>query len=1109
MDKGIMLILALSTLSLTLGDIRDAKLSNCSDSTTWSSRQNERNRTVFTTESYGLVPLTDYNYKSLYFVELINSDLVINNEWEKRPIGTLYQIFNYATKLCLSAPSDHSYTMLENCSNAQLWDLRSNQLKLPGSEGQEGDKCLTLNNGIHTSFRDICDGCRFDCKLQLSCLVKASQRYQVKESSILPNATPYPPVTHTSSHITQHFFPEGSQIDTLKFDANIISGIDDRSFDGLKIKNKLSFYDKPLAFNLTEDTFAGIYFLPGGQLDLSRCKLTQLPIFPNMGKLTTLKLGCNKLTMLHPESLFLLTSLESLDLSGNSIKLLQPNVFNLPGLKNVNLNGNPLRKVSKDAYPDRGVNPLCKNTNQSLLQICWNGAPSACRGSPPSCKDLYCTTCKSSALRLYDERNRTVCYDKQSDEYVEPLDQVLNQNISWSSFGWKQSYEMLQEFAYTIKPKTMANTLKNQISKQISEYNAKHNDFELWFPRRSEEINIHFNIESENKTCGSAKSIAAMLDDSTVLLNPACLGRYHVTFTVKDLIEEQLKKHSQRIYADFFSIVPKKEIEVSRYWQPESDFTDPCFKPILAINETCQSHDVPWSKRKLLNHVAYDEYDQVHYRTRLIGNTSTNSVFFINPRSGAMYLSPAEADAYTTIHLCIEAVDISGLSTVIKEINFTVLPKDTDVEEYGPYGKGCAQGHAVDLVLFDESYTCSCRFGFFGANCDKNMYSFIGGGIGGIVFLFLLYKYYMSLTRAAAFQRDLNVLREELNLQKMDKPRELSKYQYDIKILETIGRGSFGEVSKALFSGPNLLFHSTGVLVAVKRGTDDPKNLIREAAIMAVIKNHDNVVSLIGVVTTTNPYLLVMTYCEKGSLLKVMRKAEPPLDIHRRAKCLQDTCQGMVFLAKKQFVHRDLACRNILVDSADVCKVADFGMSQAMISRSAGVDKSGHHYFQAKYGENNVNPIRWTAPEVFLKNRFSEASDVWSFGIVLWEITSDGQRPYADIPCSQVIERVSQGHRLLQPSNCSRELWELAKQCWHEDPARRPTFSKIEDDVCFLSWNGKELDLKKLDATETPDFMDYASMTRAEVSNNYLSESDQARLIGNQNAGNQNADTQV
>ncbi|KAL1131377.1 hypothetical protein AAG570_010994 [Ranatra chinensis] len=280
-----------------------------------------------------------------------------------------------------------------------------------------------------------------------------------------------------------------------------------------------------------------------------------------------------------------------------------------------------------------------------------------------------------------------------------------------------------------------------------------------------------------------------------------------------------------------------------------------------------------------------------------------------------------------------------------------------------------------------------------------------------------------------------------------------------LRLQTVLGQGNFGQVWKAEaddISGHEGLTRLVAVKT-VKEGASqrEKEDLLRELGIMQDLGAHPNVVTLLGCCTEKEPYLLIMEYVMYGKMLAFLREhrtrahyfnfsdlssALTSRDLTVFAYCV---ARGMEYLVSKGIIHRDLAARNILVDHNKLCKIADFGMSR-------NVRDTGQIYEQRP--NKGALPIRWMAPESLQFCLFTHKADVWSYGILLWEIITLGSTPYATMGAREVIRRVKDGYRLERPKHCKPEYYKVLTKCWHYEPSKRPTFSELRQDLsCLLA----------------------------------------------------------
>ncbi|CAI8027539.1 Tyrosine-protein kinase transforming protein SEA [Geodia barretti] len=279
-----------------------------------------------------------------------------------------------------------------------------------------------------------------------------------------------------------------------------------------------------------------------------------------------------------------------------------------------------------------------------------------------------------------------------------------------------------------------------------------------------------------------------------------------------------------------------------------------------------------------------------------------------------------------------------------------------------------------------------------------------------------------------------------------------------LTLMDTIGQGEFGVVYRGNLGGWRAEREHSLVAIKTLKGifsTNDLSNMVEESVKMAKF-NHPNVMRLIGVCIDkgASPYI-VMPYMAYGSLLSYLKKQRAELTLANDedqelvtatqckllSMCLQ-VAKGMSYLAAQEFVHRDMAARNCMIDENFVLKVADFGLSEDIYARN---------YFrqtglQDSEGETPIKlPVRWMAVESLHDGIFTEKTDVWSFGVTMWEVFSAGKNPYPGVDPFTLIKHLDDGGRLEKPTNaaCSQEIYTLMCDCWNEAPDVRPHFSTL------------------------------------------------------------------
>lgn len=302
--------------------------------------------------------------------------------------------------------------------------------------------------------------------------------------------------------------------------------------------------------------------------------------------------------------------------------------------------------------------------------------------------------------------------------------------------------------------------------------------------------------------------------------------------------------------------------------------------------------------------------------------------------------------------------------------------------------------------------------------------------------------------------------------------------RHHLKFYGILGEGCFGQVWKCEALNIDGSKGTTTVAVKTLKASATQKerdDLIKELNVMKMFYDdpHPNVVRLLGCCTTGSDkeqILLIMEYVAKGKLQEFLRKSRAEQDygnLHGASQkltsrdlttfCYQ-VARGMEYLAAKKVIHRDLAARNILVSELNVCKVADFGFSRDVMANNIYERKS----------EGRL-PIRWMAPEALYDNIYTTKTDVWSYGVLMWEIVTLGSTPYPGMSGSEVMKRVREGQRLEKPEHCDREIFNMMFYCWDKDPSERPTFTDLVQNLESLLTKGTDY----IDLNQFPDHAYY------------------------------------
>lgn len=316
----------------------------------------------------------------------------------------------------------------------------------------------------------------------------------------------------------------------------------------------------------------------------------------------------------------------------------------------------------------------------------------------------------------------------------------------------------------------------------------------------------------------------------------------------------------------------------------------------------------------------------------------------------------------------------------------------------------------------------------------------------------------------------INILNE---IQKENYQQTYQKFDFDAKwefdrnkliVDTTLGEGEFGKVMKAYASDLNESDAITTVAVKTVKSSNNSVELLALLSEFQLLQevSHPNVIKLLGACIKGEPPMIIIEYCYFGSLrsyLRLSRKLEESGDLNIDGvepvtatdvlSFAWQICKGMAYLAEMKLVHRDLAARNVLLAEGKICKVSDFGLTRDVYEDDAYLKKS----------KDRV-PVKWMSPESLADHVYTTKTDVWSFGIVGYELITLGATPYPGIPPQNLYHLLRSGYRMERPDNCSTEIYMLLEACWADDPSKRPSFkylaSKFEK---LLGRSAKYLDV--------------------------------------------------
>ncbi|CAM1296228.1 FGFR4 (predicted) [Pycnogonum litorale] len=284
-----------------------------------------------------------------------------------------------------------------------------------------------------------------------------------------------------------------------------------------------------------------------------------------------------------------------------------------------------------------------------------------------------------------------------------------------------------------------------------------------------------------------------------------------------------------------------------------------------------------------------------------------------------------------------------------------------------------------------------------------------------------------------------------------------------------LGEGAFGQVLKAESYGidgnPDKITITAVKMLKDGYSDEELTNLVLEMEVMKVIGKHRNIINLLGCCTQDGPLYVITEYAQYGNLRDYLRSHRPssgyeraisdtrpnPLTIKDLVSFARQVARGMEYLSSRKCIHRDLAARNVLVAENKEIKIADFGLARDV-----------HNINYYKKTTDGRLPVKWMAPEALFDRLYTTQSDVWSYGVLLWEIITLGGTPYPSVPVEKLFQLLKDGHRMNRPPNCSMDIYTLMTNCWKSQPSQRPQFTEVVvelDSILTTSFTQEYLEL--------------------------------------------------
>eukprot|EP00039_Didymoeca_costata_P019844 m.339144 g.339144 ORF g.339144 m.339144 type:complete len:1076 (+) comp18685_c0_seq1:260-3487(+) len=801
-------------------------------------------------------------------------------------------------------------------------------------------------------------------------------------------------------------FTGQSPVLQLLLGVNLITSVEDYTFANMPFLTQLDLGDNLLPA-ITSCTFCGCKAVE--ELRLYRNELTVIHrhAFEDLPKLKILDLHHNSLTRIDPLATKGLDQLESLDLSDNKLNVIEKDTFKyMANLHTLSLAGNNLARISP-----QGFVPLWNLTRENL-RVEGNALVSCSLGSDryitqdlaplKGQRVISCEACASGVGVQFDVKEDdvimfcpTLNIQSTCNEEIEAFEQ--NANSMPADYYVDETTILPGINCARENLFTSWTSLVNSLSVPIST------------------ISYRINVEALGLST-LTRTHKLLMDENleSISITPKTYGRFRYTIFAQDAGGNTIKIASWEKdvkHRNLFSLV-----NGGCGYQDFAEANLSAFVSYVGKQTVMNGLGKNCDKSEAFQDYSFQDAEAITFafRAKFNGTYTVMDDAFINSDTGRSTFTPQQPGWHEWE---VFATDRSGREVIVLTKSFEVKYEENKFE----YSEEAIAAITLGSVVI------------------------IGLLAAGAYFL----KRHIESRRPHNFEKDFEYL-SEIGFLKLDtrkkirnRPREISRSH--VILLGELGTGAFGCVKQAILdekrSDQIPYMVAAKILKPSKEGLREQDDLFQEAAVMAQLGSHHNLVSLVGVVTIGVPKMLVMDYCEHGSLLRYLKKQKTLKSVSEKHRCkfLVQIAHGMAYLASQSYVHRDLATRNILLDLRYSCRVADFGLSRRVISHNVSKDEDVEYYRSAR----GTVAIRWAAPEAFASHLFTEASDVWAWGIVAIEIYTNGTKPYPDLKSSELPSKIMSGFTHLQPPTMGDDMFEFLQTCWKMKPTKRPSFKQI------------------------------------------------------------------